>query len=1844
MAGNKTEQQLETERENRRILTENQPDKIASTVEKIYGKQPIVAAPGSRGGAPAIGVAEYQISEYSKGTPAEVAALKKLKSDAWATASDPIKYEAFSQANQVAGNKGLPWSSSFAQYPGVALAAARAVNNGQLSREQLQTVSNAVDIVDKAQQLVTAHSDITRMHIMQNLSEPQQASVFVVANSLVDEFNALRAKTMTESGDQSPILQGLGKAGGAVVNFLNWANEQGQHYGRAWQYAWSQGTDPIEGWQKTAVGGFDPETTQSLKSEYGNLMVDVAQDVVRAQRNREDFTFADLLAKYEGNQEALNIIDATILESERKNIPGLGDLLGRMNASRLDNLGGSVANTLLPAGMEGTTPLWTGISKGTNLATIFTLDPTLGAGKAWRGYQSFRYGLERNLGTADLTKLFSNAGTRRFLGNLGTDIERYNNAANVESAGKIAGEMRVKYGKYLTDDAIDSIAKYAKAEGKGGVTDPHRFVMNWLEDMDGYTKLLNGQAARRPGDRLVPRMTPARQAIIQARLGARNFIAFDKKGDPLINAILGANEDVIDFKAAKAFGIDPKTVSADRVANLIQDPEVQKQLVDYFGVDPAGWATRILSNNPTQKFVRYRTDKLFRKFEYIPRGLEIKIADASDSRKVYQWMRTTFPKSLSETVAETWKHATIGDRRLLLNGIFETIAKVRGVNLDEILEDGTRLGDMILTSGSKGSEQYAATVGGLEVIPFGTPLEQYSQRLTRAVLPKLDRVAQDRVNAINAKLGTFFDEQRKLQMQIDSLKGNIEEQRALLESMPSMDKAINAMIDDLENVVKSIKDEKGRGWGGGKALLNERKALLENKNAFQYNPAEIAGKQHALHLFQMADSIRVPDFGLIQRYQQRRGVLNKLLGYLSYGEKPTSIVDTWSGINLAGPRYVGRNAPEDWAGYILSGGGMLDALRGRMMSTTYRELQGRKLGVIEEHSRELADRNAFYGKWFLDHMPEEDVRAFMNAVKTNDLDVADGIIGANFARIQSLPLGKTLGEVEESFYRVFAKTPDAQRLVNRVAEIRGDVNNGRMISSIDAGPAPQARADMKDLRVQKRGMYTDVEFDKLDTDAYVAWHEMLSNILHSDGTPGQIVFNAMRYADKYKGGLVSSGWDKYKQKLIDFFSDTDKAAEWWSKSSALQEIGPEEFARRYFDAASNYFSRSGIVNGDLVNKLLRTNPETGAKYGALYLKDGGTISPEGRITIDGLRKYGKWEHPEFILGKTEQTIGGTNDITTMEKVFGYLAESLARISRGPIFFANALGEWKSAQPLIKKYMQGGLTQEAAEKIVMDDVLRRAEKLTISYIDNPEVRTQLAFNARNVARYYRATEDFYRRVMRLASYRPEEIQKLNVIYQNLSSSGFVHEDDMGNKYFIYPGTGVVNDAIATGMKVFGFGSPSLVNPFTFGGQVLMLTPSTDPTSLLPTFASPIFAPPVKALTAIGPFSWLEPVLLGSRGTAPSGSAQDVATEILYSAMPSPVLRLLSSFDPRERDTQLVSATNAALRYAAYAGTYEQKEGESTEAYRARVKSELGTMAMGTLALRFIFGFAAPALPQTISDDDLTKAARQMGVKNLRQGYTQLLNKYQGDYDRATAEWFAINPNLLPYTVAGTEAKGQGYPSLTSDSGKWIIQNADFVTKHPSATPFLTPDTGKFSFSAYALAKSLKMIQGKTVDDAFREMFTQSDYYSYMETKKDAEAAIAAEPSVARRNQYREQWSELQKQFFAENPFLEERVKTLKGQSNEALKKSALQDMRLALKDIYENRKGLVNERTDKIMSMINTFDDGMAAVQKFGGNTSYAEDMRKYNREQLRSILQGIAGDDRGAKDFYNRVLDVLIGG
>jgi hypothetical protein len=682
---------------------------------------------------------------------------------------------------------------------------------------------------------------------------------------------------------------------------------------------------------------------------------------------------------------------------------------------------------------------------------------------------------------------------------------------------------------------------------------------------------------------------------------------------------------------------------------------------------------------------------------------------------------------------------------------------------------------------------------------------------------------------------------------------------------------------------------------------------------------------------------------------------------------------------------------------------------------------------------------------------------------------------------------------------------------------------------------------------------------------------------------------------------------------------------------------PSKFAARYFDDSAQYFALpSGSVNKELIAKLTRTNPESGAKFGGLYTKGEDGERLDEITSWDLVRDFPAGKRPEQVLGRESTGIVVVDrDPKLINQLWQPLSDSLARLTREPIFFANYLAEWKNSKPLIAKWLEQGFDEDTAKIMLSELSMRRAEDLSVAYMDNPRIRSLFAFNVRNVARYYRATEDFYRRVLRLAKYSPEAVQKLNLGYQVVDHSGFTWRDENGDQYFVYPGSNVIADAfIAVSSLIFR--TDSVPSPFGFTGKTLMLTPSADPDSWNPTFAGPA-AFPLKLITSFDPFQSLESALLGSRSQQPTGDAIALSNELVFSLFPSHMIRLLSLIPGDERSSQYGSALKSAAQMLVY---NDQVEGKSVD----EVRDLASTQAYGILGLRVALGFILPASPTIVANENVTDEARMLGIRSLRSGYIKLLNQFKGDIDKATLVWFNINPKLMPFKVGMTEASGQAYPSMTAKSAEWMTYNKDLMKQHRAASVFFMPAGADFSFDSYKLAKANGFIRGKEFDEYFRDVVTSKDYFVYMKAKDQYESEYAATISPYERNQLKSRWQQTEQILFSNNPFLEARKFAGSEKSNIGIKRETLVDIREALQEIDRKDPKAFNRNIKTIETMVKVYDTAMADIEIYQGSSTYAEIMRRDKRQQLRDTLAAIAGENTNAKNLYNNVLDTLIGG
>ena len=225
-----------------------------------------------------------------------------------------------------------------------------------------------------------------------------------------------------------------------------------------------------------------------------------------------------------------------------------------------------------------------------------------------------------------------------------------------------------------------------------------------------------------------------------------------------------------------------------------------------------------------------------------------------------------------------------------------------------------------------------------------------------------------------------------------------------------------------------------------------------------------------------------------------------------------------------------------------------------------------------------------------------------------------------------------------------------------------------------------------------------------------------------------------------------------------------------------------------------------------------------------------------------------------------------------------MGEQYARLSREPIFLANYLGHRKNLEEY-QAQLAAVMGEPAARKITTKMAVDRAYSFTLSYMDNPGNRSLLAYKVRNVSRYYRATEDFYRRVMRVGKNYPVGAWKTALLYDVLDDTGFVFTDGEGDKYFLYPGTSQLIEGV-NGALGFLTGTDNLPmpQPNVLAGKINMLTPSWDTNQALPYLAGPYGVATYKMLARRFPtISRLDRVFLGDYGDSQAGSNLDVLLE-------------------------------------------------------------------------------------------------------------------------------------------------------------------------------------------------------------------------------------------------------------------------------------------------------------------------------------------------------------------------------
>ena len=1022
------------------------------------------------------------------------------------------------------------------------------------------------------------------------------------------------------------------------------------------------------------------------------------------------------------------------------------------------------------------------------------------------------------------------------------------------------------------------------------------------------------------------------------------------------------------------------------------------------------------------------------------------------------------------------------------------------------------------------------------------------------------------------------------------------------------------------------------------------------------------------------------------------------------------VTGAWSFLTLAGPRYAIRNAGEDLMIALAQGKGVWGLTKDRYLSTRINtvlqtvpgltpveKIAANPLGVFTRFiNKKEAEANAVKIKAIPEQLAKDKEELFqakkelgaMSAVnfdatrskellkKVSDLEakVEGGVVGqVRLVIAESLAKGKIDSVLRKVGIKMY-KDEDIEILTEQI--IYGNIDS--LFAEISEGASNFALGATYNETVLQlvKDMGVDVRSFKLDLTTAKKRYTTASNLagfktqaITSDKSESSLVGWLLRlsfYGNDELGSLALANIDLPEAQAMKLITDYLKSPNGKKlKSEAMAVDGNDlddiTYAREIYNRAKELITKrkDGTVNTDLLNQIRQLDPDAPLGKGT----DSYVI--KGQLGLDDVRDIDIEDLPlEYVGPELIPVVDEARRTSTlMQNGWVWLGLSNARMSRQPmaiyesILFRKEMRASGFEQKFIEQWTQGidpalnPTAYKGAVKAAKTELVKAAEERAItqvlSYVDNPAIRSQVAFSMRNFARFYRAQEDFYRRLSRLARYNPEAFARAAAVFDGIDHNGWIQKDDQGNPYFVYPHFAPGYKAVQAALQGMGIAQDFKVPfPVQFGGSVKMLTPSLNPDSILPTFSGPLGALSVTTLTNVANFLPFE----GAKQSADAITGMllgkyAVEQDLVSRLMPAHLNRALKLMDQDEKDSQYASAYRKAITYLEASGNGLPKEYDQngnlippTPAQREAYRIKLKNTTLSVLATRFAFGFFMPASPSIQLKSDMSEWIRDSGKSSWKQAWYGLVEKNNGDVNAAMEKWVELYPNQVPYTVSESDRKTVAYFRNAQNAGEFVEENKDLFNTYREGAAFLIPHEGAFSWDSYQTMKSMGLTSNKRVEDYLLEVQSAADKTIYFEKKNEFDLSLnnVTDPEV--RKIFRIQYNTWKDTFMAGRPMLE--LYLTQGTENAIERVRALDDLSAMLDD---SRFSNIRPDTQDVMrKMVSAYEEYVKQRDVFDLVGGDAEIMDLVKTGTL-SRIKDLSNYDENTKAVYMSLFSRLLG-
>jgi hypothetical protein len=558
------------------------------------------------------------------------------------------------------------------------------------------------------------------------------------------------------------------------------------------------------------------------------------------------------------------------------------------------------------------------------------------------------------------------------------------------------------------------------------------------------------------------------------------------------------------------------------------------------------------------------------------------------------------------------------------------------------------------------------------------------------------------------------------------------------------------------------------------------------------------------------------------------------------------------------------------------------------------------------------------------------------------------------------------------------------------------------------------------------------------------------------------------------------------------------------------------------------------------------------------------VHPSGKIRIPSYSSLiENYKAKEVVTDLTEVKMGyAGNARVARDKAFELMARQQDDLYRAPAVQAHYVLSRKASAPeeaayaakladdLVKQGVDPSAAklqgEEVSREFFTSRAITEATNKVLKYADNPDVRTVFAYNIRTIGRFYRAVEDFHRRVYRLVKdNKLSTIYRARLISQGMDSVGEVHEDPNGEKYVVLPMDDIIYGAVDGTLRMLTNDQVAITQPL-FNDITFNLTagnPSFQTEAGVPYLSGPAGSISVMAVQALlGNFKPaanfsedLDQWTLGTMGDN---------VDLRGALVPKVVNNVWNMLSPDERSQQEVSAYMQALAYNQAndlgidpTNYYDEKTGITNQAKldedKRKYLDNVKISAHNIIVTRALLGMILPFSVQTKDTKDLPSYLKDNGVISMKSSFYEVLDqvklKYpdvESHYELALATWMGENPGKTVYLVSTSQEAVKPLIRYSNEMQDWAITNASEIEKYGNGALMFAPNTGEFTPGVYKWAEASgivnKIPENKTVtgyiDDYYQDVMLKeyaNAYYDIADREEEDLRGVSFASSDLRR---------------------------------------------------------------------------------------------------------------------------------